>query len=61
MQAKEKLAKEKKAAKKIAAIMCKSLRQFSSEEQEQKLQDILEITSEIARKPSGKISNPAKA
>jgi len=59
MQAKERLAKEKKAAKKIAAIMYKSLQKFSPEEQEQRLHEIRGITSRIARKPSDKTSKPA--
>ena len=49
MPSKDKLARQKKAAREIAEIMYASLQQFSEEEQEQRIKDIGRIGSEAAK------------
>jgi CRISPR/Cas system CSM-associated protein Csm4 (group 5 of RAMP superfamily) len=58
-----KLARQKKAAKKISEIMYASLQQFSKEEQERRIKEIhkiaLKARSEPNRKPSKRSSTQA--
>jgi hypothetical protein len=56
MSAKEKLARQKKAADQIAEIMLKSLEQFPEAEQEARIRRIEK--TKIRRTPVGKSSKP---
>jgi hypothetical protein len=51
MKTESKLAREKKAARKIAEIMYASLQQFSEEEQERRIKEIHKIAIKIDSKP----------
>lgn len=56
MKAESKLARQKKAARKVAEIMYASLQQFSEEEQERRIKEIHKIAVKIDSKPSRKLS-----
>ena len=51
--------KQKKAAKKIAAMMYASLQQFSEKEQEKRIKEITSVTIKPGRKLSGKSAKPS--
>jgi hypothetical protein len=56
MKTEGKLARQKKAARKIAEIMYASLQQFPEEEQEKRIKEIHKIALKIDSKPSRKLS-----
>jgi hypothetical protein len=56
MKAESKLARQKKAARKVAEIMYASLQQFSQEEQEKRIKEIHKIAMKTGAKPSRKPS-----
>jgi hypothetical protein len=56
MKTESKLARQKKAARKVAEIMYASLQQFSEEEQERRIKEIHNIAIKIDSKPSRKPS-----
>ena len=56
MPAETKLARQKKAARKVAEIMYASLQQFSEEEQERRIKEIHKIALKADSKPSRKPS-----
>lgn len=62
MKTENKLAKQKKAARKVAEIMYASLQQFSEEEQNRRMKEIHKIAlkagSKIRRKLSKRSSTP---
>ena len=62
MPAETKLARQKKAARKVAQIMYASLQQFSEEEQERRIKEIHKIALKArpnpSRKPSKRSSTP---
>ncbi len=51
-----KLARQKKAARKVAEIMFASLQQFSAEEQERRIKEIHKIAAKAGVKPNRKPS-----
>src|ERR1700687_5383747 len=56
MRAETKLARQKKAARKVAEIMYASLQQFPEEEQERRIKEIHKIALKSRSKPSRKPS-----
>jgi hypothetical protein len=56
MKAEGKLARQKKAARKVAEIMYASLQQFSEEEQQKRIKEIHKIAMKTGVKPSRKPS-----
>ena len=56
MKATSKVARQKKAARKVADILYKSLQQFPAEEQERRIQQIHRLALQAGAKPSRKPS-----
>ncbi|PYT79744.1 MAG: hypothetical protein DMG40_15465 [Acidobacteria bacterium] len=56
MRTESKLARQKKAARKIAETLYVSLQQFSKEEQDRRMKEIHRMAMNVDSKPSGKPS-----